>query len=352
MAHNKTLTIGIIGAGANTRSMHIPLLQEIENVVVQKVCNRTVESGKRVAEEFSIPHVCSSWREIIEDDQIDAIVIGTWPNMHCVLTCEALTAGKHVLCEARMAMNAGEAHEMLAMSMSEPDLVTQIVPAPFTLPFDKTVCDFIAEDLLGDILVVSVKDIGVNFIDRESPITWRQDIDKSGLNSLMMGIWYETVARWIGHASAVTAMSKIFVKQRNHITSNTNKSIHVPDHVDVIADMACGAQAHFQFSAVTGLPGFSSGIWLFGSEGTLHLDGNLKKLFFGKRGDSKLVEVKIAEKDKGQWRVEEEFINAIRGREEVQLTTFNKGVKYMEFTEAVSLSAATGNRVNLPLVRN
>ncbi len=44
---------------------------------------------------------------------LDAILIGTWPYLHCEATCAALEAGKHVLCEARMAVSAQEAHRML-----------------------------------------------------------------------------------------------------------------------------------------------------------------------------------------------------------------------------------------------
>ena len=47
--------------------------------------------------------------------------------------------------------------------------------------------------------------------------------------------------------------------------------------------------------------------------------------------------------------MEEEFINAIRGTEQVKLTTFEDGVKYMEFTEAVTRSAQSGEAVSLPL---
>ena len=36
-------------------------------------------------------------------DSLDAVVVGTWPNLHREVTCAALAAGKHVLCEARMA---------------------------------------------------------------------------------------------------------------------------------------------------------------------------------------------------------------------------------------------------------
>ena len=70
---------------------------------------------------------------------INAVVIGTWPYMHCELTCAALDAGKHVMCEARMAMNAAEAHTMLQTSRQHPNLVAQIVPSPFTFRVDRTI---------------------------------------------------------------------------------------------------------------------------------------------------------------------------------------------------------------------
>ena len=55
-------------------------------------------------------------------------------------------------------------------------------------------------------------------------------------------------------------------------------------------------------------------------------------------------------KDKqSSWRVEEEFINSIRGLETVRRTNFTDAVKYMEFTDAVSESLQTGNSVNLPI---
>jgi Oxidoreductase family, NAD-binding Rossmann fold len=44
----------------------------------------------------------ANWKRVVEDPELDAVVIGTWPNMHRTLVCAALQAGKHVLCEARM----------------------------------------------------------------------------------------------------------------------------------------------------------------------------------------------------------------------------------------------------------
>ena len=49
------------------------------------------------------------------------------------------------------------------------------------------------------------------------------------------------------------------------------------------------------------------------------------------------------------WRVEEEFIGAIRGQEPVRRTSFVDAVNYMDFTEAVHISSREGRRVYLPL---
>ena len=90
---NDSLRVGIIGAGANTRSRHIPGLQAIDGVEVVSICNRSRASSERVAQEFGIPQVYESWQELIHAEDTDAIVIGTWPYMHCRLTIAALEAG-------------------------------------------------------------------------------------------------------------------------------------------------------------------------------------------------------------------------------------------------------------------
>src|SRR6185295_6111713 len=102
----QAIRVGFVGAGANTRLHHIPKLRAQPGVVLMGVANRSVESGDRVAKEFDIPKVYGGWRELIAAPDVDAICIGTWPYMHCELTLAAIAAGKHVLCEARMAMNA------------------------------------------------------------------------------------------------------------------------------------------------------------------------------------------------------------------------------------------------------
>ena len=61
-----------------------------------------------------------------------------------------------------------------------------------------------------------------------------------------------------------------------------------------------------------------------------------------------MAEVEIPDEKRGGWRVEEEFITAIRGLEPVTHTNFADGVTYMEFTDAVTQSVQTGEAVPLP----
>ena len=343
---NDTVRIGLIGAGRNTTDRHIPGFQKIEGVEIAAVANRSVESGRRVADQFNIPQVYGSWRELLEDESIGAVCIGTWPYMHHTLTLAALEKDKHVLCEARMATNAAEAHEMLNASRAKPGMVTQIVPSPLTFPVDDTIRRLVSEGYLGDLLAVEIQVLGPDFIDYDAPMHWRHNRDLSGYNILSMGIWYEALIRWVGRATRVQAMTSVNVNHRKDGEGN-RVDITIPDHADILCRLANGAQAHMRFSAVTGLsPG--NEVWLYGTEGTLHLDQQLN-LRGGRRGEVRLAEIPVPPQERYSWRVEEEFISAIRGQEPVTRTPFDVGVHYMEWTEAVTRSAQSGQAVSLPL---
>src|SRR5258708_28323536 len=122
----KAVRIGLIGAGANTRSRHIPGFRAIPGVEIVGVANRSSESTSRVAKEFSIPKVYPDWRAVIDDPQVDAVCIGTWPDMHCEITCAALAQNMHVLTEARLARTAAAAPQMHAPALAHPGILPHI----------------------------------------------------------------------------------------------------------------------------------------------------------------------------------------------------------------------------------
>jgi len=238
---------------------------------------------------------------------------------------------------------------MLAASRSHPDLVAQLVPAPYTLFVDRTIQRLVREKYLGEILALDVKwNSSSSFLDRASPMTWRQDITKSGVNVMSLGILYEAIMRWFGRATSVFAMGKVCVKERLQPETGKLEGVQIPDHLDVLAQLANGAQARMQFTSVLGpFATPSQEISLYGSEGTLHIDVKQQKLFGAKRGEATLSEIPIADSERQSWRVEEEFVAAIRGEAPVTLTRFEEGVDYMTFTQAVHDSMQQGKVIPL-----
>lgn len=348
-----TIRVGLIGAGGNTRSRHIPGLKEQDGVEIVAVANRSVASGQVVADEFGIAKVCADWREILDDDGVDAVCIGTWPYMHAPLTIAALESGKHVLCEARMAMNSDEGRQMLDVSRWCPHLTAQIVPSPMTLPFDQTIIEMIGSGYIGDLIALDARiAAGSDFPKADSPLHWRQDKVLSGNNIMTMGIWYEGIMRWVGTMKTVHAVGQSVVKHRND-PEGRRVAMTIPDHVDVTGEMEQGGQMRLNVTSVAGLAALPVDVHIFGTEGTLRLyqeRGGQMTLAAGKRGDEALADVSIDPAKKGAWRVEEEFINAIRGVEEVTHTDFATAVKYMEWTDAVTMSLRRREVVKLPLM--
>jgi predicted dehydrogenase len=351
----RSIRIGLIGAGANTRLRHIPGLRAIAGVELLAVCNRRLDSAHAVAREYDIPRVYEQWEQVVGDPELDAIVIGTWPYLHCPITLAALRAGKHVLTEARMSMNAAEAHLMLQEARKHPRLVTQVVPSPFGFKGDAIVREWLQEDLLGELREAQVYSFGAPLADPVSPLSWRQDAALSGYNMLNLGILHETLMRWVAPPMQVRAQVHAHIASRIDPQSGVHRPVGTPDSVQVLAVLGNGARASYHLSGVTPF-GQAAGIHLFGSAGVLQYDLladriRAASLHRGQRPGPafELAEVPIPAERARTWQVEADFIAAIREGRPIELSTFEVGVAYMEFTEAVARSAEQGEVVALPL---
>ena len=346
---NRTLRVGLVGAGENTRKRHISGLQAVPGVELAGVVNRTAESTARVARDFGIPKQYPDWRALIADDAIDAVVIGTWPNLHCDVTCAALAAGKHVLCEARMARNVAESRQMVAAAQAHPDRIAMLVPSPFGLECDAEVSRILQHDYIGELREVVVIGADDQFHDYTKFLHWRQDAAISGVNVLTLGILHETVSRWIPQPTRVIAQAQTFEPSRPNPHDDGDLRVTVPDSVQVLTQYAGGASGLYHFSGIT-VVGPGKQIHLYGALGTVKvLFGEHDQVYVARVGDKQFHRSEIPPEKLGGWRVEAEFVGAIRGEEPVKRTDFAAGLHYMEFTEAVARSATNGQTIKLPL---
>ena len=337
------LRVAFIGAGGNTTLRHLPGLLAIEDVEAIAVCNRSAESGQRVADEFGIARVETDPAALFGADDVDAICIGTWPYRHREYTVRALEAGKHVLCEARMAMNATEAREMLAASQARPDLVAQLVPAPMDLPVWRTIRRLLGENVLGAVREAHVDVLNGSAIDASGPLHWRHQTEYSGMNVMMFGIFTEIVSRWLGATERVIANGATFIKSRPD-EAGRDVPIDVPDSLGVLAELQSGGRVSYRISTVTHAAPPPS-ISVYGSEATLHWRGGEDLTLVRLGGESEAVTP-----DEGTaigWNVEQDFVDSVRDGKAVELTNFEDGVHYMRMIEAVHRSLAEGRAVSL-----
>ncbi len=340
------IRVGIIGAGGIVGSTHIPGLRRMPGVEIVAVANRSLESSRRAAEEFDIPRAYADWQQLIAADGIDAVLIGTWPYMHKDITLAALETGRHVLCQARMANNAAEAREMLAASQRHSDRVCMLVPSSSGYSIDRAMLSLRSSDLLGEILSVDAHRLQRNFANFDGELDWRHNEEFSGINVLNVGAIYELMMRWLGPGNRVMAKTRVQIPTRRN-EQGVRVAATIPDHVEVLYELANGAPVHMVFSETTGLSR-GNDTWIFGSEGTIHLD-DAQNIFVGRRGDRELAPYPNPPEGQYRHRVEEEFVNAIRGLEPVAMNTFEIGVQYMEWTEAIYRSAESGTAISLPL---
>lgn len=342
------IRVGIVGAGQITRTRHMPGFQSLPGVKVVAVCNRKRETTARVARDFDIPKIYSNWEDLVADPDVDAVVIGAWPYLHCPVTLAAFDAGKHVLTEARMAMNAREAQRMCDRALESPRLTAMVVPSPYGLAGDAYMRSLIASGWIGKLREVHVHGLNDQLADPETPLGWRQMTRYSGFNMLALGILYETVLRWVAPANRVLAYASKIIPQRFDPEQGKKARVGTPDSVHILTTQEDGSCGVYRLSGVV-WQDHSMAIALYGSEGTLIYDLLRDEIRGAQRREEGLRVLPIPDSLRSGWRVEADFIAAIRGERPVTHTDFRTGVRYMQFTEAVARSSRHQVPVTLPL---
>jgi predicted dehydrogenase len=245
-----------------------------------------------------------------------------------------------------MANDSAEARDMLAASERHSNLVCQLVPTSGSYRIDRALQGLLGDGAVGDVLSVEVQMLQRGFANFGGELDWRHDPELSGINVLNVGGTYESVMRWLGPGNRVMGMTRVHIPMRRD-ARGASRAATIPDHVEVLYELGNGAPVHMKFSETTGLSRGNE-IWIFGSEGTIRVDHE-QNIFVGRRGDRELAPHPNPPEAQARHRVEEEFINAIRGIEPVTMNTFDIGVRYMEWTEAIYRSSESGAAVSLPL---
>ena len=89
-----------------------PAIQQAENSRVVAIASRDGGRAARAAAQLDIPTSYGSYEELLADPDIDVVYIPLPNDLHAEWVVNAAEAGKHVLCEKPLALNAAQAEEM------------------------------------------------------------------------------------------------------------------------------------------------------------------------------------------------------------------------------------------------
>jgi predicted dehydrogenase len=105
---------GIISTAKIAREHVVPAIQKAGNCEVVAIASREGSRGRSVAAELGIPKVYADYRALLADPAVDAVYVPLPNHLHAAWTVAAAEAGKHVLCEKPLGMDADQAAEMVS----------------------------------------------------------------------------------------------------------------------------------------------------------------------------------------------------------------------------------------------
>ena len=253
----RTLNVGLIGYGFMARA-HANALRKVRNFfdleyqpILKAVCGRTPEKVKAFADKWGFESVETDWKKLIARKDIDLVDICAPNNVHREIAVAAAKAGKMILCEKPLAMNAVEGLEMVKAveAAKVPNMISYNYRRVPAVTFARQLID---EGRLGRIFhyrAVFLQDWTMSpDLPQGGKDLWRLDVGVagSGVTGDLLAHCIDT-ALWLnGSIDRVTAMTETFIKERKHNLTGKVEKVGIDDACAFLARFKNGSLATFE----------------------------------------------------------------------------------------------------------
>jgi len=277
----------VIGTGF-ARRVQLPALALVPGVRVTAVASGRRANADATAAEFGIPHVFDDGAELARSPEVDLVLVTSTPDTHEAQAVAALQAGKHVLCEKPMALDAAQAARMVAAAERRPRQIAWMDHELRYEPSRRKVRDLIRAGAIGEVrhlellLRPYLRGDGRPQMT-EAPWSWWFDAAHGGGLLGAVGSHLIDLCRyWTGREVVrVSGTVRAFVPQRRD-ERGVVRAVTADDFTSVVLGLANGVVATLTLTAVAHHgPGHFAQIT--GAEGTLVITGETQ-LQIGKPG--------------------------------------------------------------------
>jgi len=230
---------GVIGCGDIARRIGIPAIRQASRSELVAVMSRDPGRARDIADQYNAIRCYTRVEDLLNDDEVNAVYIATPPALHCDQTCLCAAAGKHVLCEKPMAVNAGECKAMIA-ACAEHNVKLAIAYYRRFYPKIRKIKEILDGGRIGKIIFARCQTtLYYNPPNPMDPLEWRATTALGGGGCLIE----------VGsHRLDVLAYLLGEAVQMNAFTSSATCDYPVEDSVYLIAGFASGAQAIANFN--------------------------------------------------------------------------------------------------------
>jgi predicted dehydrogenase len=106
--------IGVVGAGAISQMAHLPVLSKMRGAQLVALCDNDGPKARALADRFGVPDTFTDIEDLLEFDEVDAVVVATPNHLHEPHVLSAIAAKVHVLCERPLSFTARGVERILA----------------------------------------------------------------------------------------------------------------------------------------------------------------------------------------------------------------------------------------------
>jgi predicted dehydrogenase len=254
---SKPYNIGMIGYGFMGRAhsnayANVSHYFDLEHKPVLKAaCARDAAKAKAFAEQWGYESIETDWKKLLARKDIDAVDICTPNNLHKEIAIAAAQAGKAILCEKPLAMNAAEGEEMCRAveKVGVPNIVWYNYRRVPAVSFAKQIID---SGKLGKIFHYRANFLQDWTISADLPQggqgLWRLDVAAagSGVTGDLLAHCIDTAIWLNGGVSSVTAMTETFIKERKHNLTGKVEKVGIDDACAFLCRFGNGSLGLFE----------------------------------------------------------------------------------------------------------
>jgi D-xylose 1-dehydrogenase (NADP+, D-xylono-1,5-lactone-forming) len=239
---------GILGPGFIATRAIIPAVQEASNSRILAVASRNKQRASEVALRFGIERLYSDYQALLDNPDIDAVYIALPNHLHHEWTIRAAAAGKHMLCEKPLALDASECNEMITVCQGAQVLLMEAMMYRFH-PRMRYLKQMLLAHELGDVRFLHAA-FSFNFI---APDNYRAYNQFGGGALLDVGSYCVNAARWL--IGSEPESSKVFISyNQDSIDLSTSAILRFKEDVSAHIQSSFVAAEH-QVIEVVGTTG-------------------------------------------------------------------------------------------------